>query len=111
MGAFAVASLSMIGVPPVAGFVSKWYLLNGALEIQNLPIVIVLMLSTILNAAYFAPITIKAFFQGRKSGWSRSDIKEAPATMVVPIVIAASISIVLGLFPGFFIGLVERMFP
>jgi len=111
MGAFAVASLSMIGVPPVAGFVSKWYLLNGAMEISNIPILIVLMVSTILNAGYFAPITIKAFFQGKKSGWSRANIKEAPATMVVPIVIAACISVALGLFPGFFTGLVWRMLP
>src|SRR5665811_1728070 len=56
MGAFALASLSMIGAPPVAGFVTKWYLLNGALEIQNIPIVIVLVASTILNAGYFVPI-------------------------------------------------------
>ncbi len=110
-GAFAIASLSMIGVPPVAGFVSKWYLLNGAMEIQNIPILIVLMASTILNAGYFAPITIKAFFQGRKTGFSRENIKEAPATMVVPIVLAACISIALGLFPGFFANLVWRMMP
>jgi len=111
MGAFAVASLSMIGVPPVAGFVSKWYLLNGAMEISNMPILIILMVSTILNAGYFAPITIKAFFQGKKPGWSRADIKEAPASMVIPIVLAAFISIVLGIFPGFFVGLVGRMLP
>ena len=85
MGAFALASLSMIGVPPVAGFVTKWYLLNGALEIQNIPILIVLMASTILNAGYFVPITIRAFFEGKKERWSSSDIKEAPLTMVVPI--------------------------
>jgi multicomponent Na+:H+ antiporter subunit D len=111
MGAFAIASLSMIGVPPVAGFVTKWYLLNGALSIHNLPIVIVLMASTILNAGYFAPITIKAFFQGRKDKWSTADIKEAPVTMVVPIVLAALISIVIGIFPQFFTQLIGRMMP
>jgi multicomponent Na+:H+ antiporter subunit D len=67
MGAFALASLSMIGAPPVAGFVTKWYLLNGALEIKNIPILIVLMASTILNAGYFVPITIRAFLKGKKS--------------------------------------------
>ncbi len=110
MGAFAVASLSMIGAPPVAGFVSKWYLLNGAIEISNLPIVIVLMASTILNAGYFAPITIRAFFQGRKGGFSRRNVEEAPITMVVPIILAALISVALGLFPSFFVGLIGRMF-
>jgi multicomponent Na+:H+ antiporter subunit D len=111
MGAFAIASLSMIGAPPVAGFVSKWYLLNGALEIHNIPILIVLMASTILNAGYFAPITFKAFFQGKRGGWKRSDIKEAPATMVVPIVLASLISVALGLFPGFFVNLIGRLMP
>lgn len=111
MGAFAIASLSMIGVPPVAGFVSKWYLLNGALEIHNIPIVIVLMASTILNAGYFAPITFKAFFQGKRGEWKRSDIREAPLTMVIPIVIASLISVVLGIFPQFFTSLIGRLMP
>jgi multicomponent Na+:H+ antiporter subunit D len=110
MGAFAIASLSMIGVPPVAGFVSKWYLLNGALEIHNLPIIIVLMASTLLNAGYFVPITIKAFFQGKRE-WKRENIKEAPLTMVVPIVLASLISVALGLFPQFFVGLIGRLLP
>ncbi len=110
MGAFAVASLSMIGVPPVAGFVTKWLLVNGAMEIDRFGIVIVLMMSTILNAAYFVPIVIKAFFQGGNKVWRRENIKEAPATMVVPLVIAAVISVVLGMFPDFFVGIIRSMF-
>jgi multicomponent Na+:H+ antiporter subunit D len=110
MGAFAIASLSMIGAPPVAGFVTKWYLLNGALTNNDLIIVTVLMVSTLLNVGYFAPITYKAFFQGKKDSWKREDLKEAPLMMVVPIVLAALLSIVLGFFPGFFTGLIERLF-
>ena len=110
MGAFALASLSMIGAPPVAGFVSKWYLLNGALAIHNIPILIVLMASTILNAGYFVPITIRAFFEGKKERWQRSDIKEAPLTMVVPLCLAALISLVLGIYPDFFVGLIGKLF-
>ncbi|MBA4416573.1 MAG: cation:proton antiporter [Syntrophus sp. (in: bacteria)] len=110
MGAFAIASLSMIGAPPVAGFVTKWYLLNGALEISNMPILVVLMASTILNVAYFAPITIKAFFQGKNRSWSRAGIKEAPMTMVVPLVLASLISVLLGIFPNFFINMIGRLF-
>ena len=110
MGAFALASLSMIGAPPVAGFVTKWYLLNGALEIKNIPILIVLMTSTILNAGYFVPIIIRAFFEGKKERWSRSDIKEAPMTMVVPIVLASAISLILGIYPDFFVGLIGKLF-
>ncbi|MHB8772059.1 MAG: monovalent cation/H+ antiporter subunit D family protein [Syntrophales bacterium] len=110
MGAFALASLSMIGAPPVAGFVSKWYLLNGALAIHNLPLLIVLMASTILNAGYFVPITIRAFFEGKKERWQRSDIKEAPLTMVVPLCLAALISLALGIYPDFFVGLIGKLF-
>ncbi|MDP2725630.1 MAG: monovalent cation/H+ antiporter subunit D family protein, partial [Syntrophales bacterium] len=110
MGAFALASLSMIGAPPVAGFVTKWYLLKGALEIKNIPILIVLMASTILNAGYFVPITIRAFFEGKKERWSRQDIQEAPLTMVIPLVLASLISLGLGLYPDFFVGLIGKLF-
>lgn len=110
MGAFALASLSMIGAPPVAGFVTKWYLLNGALEIRNIPILIVLVASTILNAGYFVPITIRAFFEGKKERWSRKDIHEAPWSMVVPLVLASLISLILGIFPDFFVGLIGKLF-
>src|SRR3990172_4951787 len=63
MTAFFIASLSMIGGPPAAGFISKWYLAIGSLEAKEIPILIVLLASTVLNAAYFLPITYKAFFE------------------------------------------------
>jgi multicomponent Na+:H+ antiporter subunit D len=110
MGAFALASLSMIGAPPVAGFVTKWYLLQGALSINNIPILIVLLASTLLNAGYFVPITFRAFFQGRKERWSRKDIQEAPWSMVVPLVLASLISLLLGIYPDFFVGLIGKLF-
>ncbi|MFP5238627.1 MAG: monovalent cation/H+ antiporter subunit D family protein, partial [Acidobacteriota bacterium] len=66
-GAFAIASLSMIGAPPVAGFVTKWKLLVGAMEMpaHSMGILLVLLASTLLNVAYFAPVTYKAFFGKR----------------------------------------------
>ena len=63
MVAFFIASLSMIGVPPAAGFTSKWYLALGSIEAHQIPILMVLLVSTVLNAAYFLPITYKAFFE------------------------------------------------
>lgn len=62
MGAFSVGALSMIGVPPAAGFVSKWYILLGAYDVRALVAVGVLVVSTVLNAAYFVPIIYSAFF-------------------------------------------------
>lgn len=63
MGAFAIGSLSMIGVPPTAGFISKWYLMGGAWETGYTFVVVVLLLSTALNAGYFLPIVWRAFFR------------------------------------------------
>jgi multicomponent Na+:H+ antiporter subunit D len=66
MAAFTIGSLSMIGLPPTAGFVSKWYLLQGAWETEATFVLIVVFLSTILNAAYFLPIVYRAFFVAPK---------------------------------------------
>jgi len=100
-GAFAVASLSMIGAPPVAGFVTKWKLLVGAMEMpaHSMGILLVLLASTLLNVAYFAPVTYKAFFGKRPAGEAFAGVREAPLAMVVPILIAAAISVYIGIFP------------
>ncbi len=63
MGAFAVGSLSMIGLPPTGGFVSKWYMLVGAFEVGAWLAVGILVVSTLLNAGYFVPIVYRAFFR------------------------------------------------
>jgi NADH:ubiquinone oxidoreductase subunit 5 (chain L)/Multisubunit Na+/H+ antiporter, MnhA subunit len=98
--AFAVASLSMIGAPPVAGFVTKWKLLVGAMEMpaHSMGILLVLLASTLLNVAYFAPVTYKAFFGKRPEG-EETGIREAPLSMVVPILIAAGVSVFIGIYP------------
>ena len=62
MGAFAIAALSMIGLPPAVGFVSKWYMLSGAMAAQHWLAVGVIAASTLLNAGYFLPIVYRAFF-------------------------------------------------
>ena len=62
MAAFAVASLSLVGIPPASGFVSKWYLAVGSVERGNLWLLAVLLLSSLLSAAYLGPIVYKAYF-------------------------------------------------
>jgi multicomponent Na+:H+ antiporter subunit D len=101
-GAFAVASLSMIGAPPVAGFISKWYLLLGAADAGSLGIIAVLLVSTLLNAAYFVPVVYRAFFGKSPAADAGHVYREAHPAMVVPLTITAAISVLLGLFPGFF---------
>ncbi len=108
-GAFGIASLTMIGAPPVAGFITKWDLLIGSVEAHQLGILLILIASTMLNAAYFAPITYKAFFGKRPVGEPFTGIKEAPLSMLIPILIAATITILLGIFPDFMLQFVKAV--
>jgi multicomponent Na+:H+ antiporter subunit D len=101
-GAFGIASLSMIGVPPVCGFVSKWYLVNGALDMGQLVLLVALLLSTALNAGYFVPIFYRAFFLSPDPDANMEQYKEAPLSMVVPLVFTSIVSVILGLFPFIF---------
>ncbi|MBU1564465.1 MAG: monovalent cation/H+ antiporter subunit D family protein [Proteobacteria bacterium] len=106
-GAFAIASLSMIGAPPVAGFITKWNLLIGSVQAHQLGILLILIASTMLNAAYFAPISYKAFFGKRPVNEPYTGIKEAPLAMLIPILIACVISVLLGIFPNFMMHFVK----
>jgi multicomponent Na+:H+ antiporter subunit D len=98
-GAFAIASLSMIGAPPVAGFVTKWNLLVGSMQAHQIGIMLILIASTLLNVGYFAPVTYKAFFGKRPEGEPYTGIKEAPLSMLIPILIACAVSVIIGIYP------------
>jgi multicomponent Na+:H+ antiporter subunit D len=101
-GAFGLASLSMIGIPPVCGFVSKWYLVNGAVDIGEGSLLVALLASTILNAGYFVPVLFNAFFRSPDPGDHVEMYKEAPLAMVVPLFFTAIASVLLGLYPEMF---------
>ncbi|MFZ5765724.1 MAG: monovalent cation/H+ antiporter subunit D family protein [Thermodesulfobacteriota bacterium] len=107
--AFAIASLSMIGAPPVAGFVTKWELLVGTIESGSLGILLVLLASTLLNVGYFAPVAYKAFFGPRPPGEPYEGVKEAPLSMVVPLFTASIISVIIGIYPDFFMNFVKAV--
>lgn len=108
-GAFAVASLSMIGAPPVAGFVTKWELLLGTIESGSFGIILILLASTLLNVAYFAPVAYKAFFGKRPAGEPYVGIREAPLSMVIPLCTASLISVIMGFYPNFFMNFVKAV--
>jgi len=107
--AFGIASLSMIGAPPVAGFITKWYLLLGSMQASQVGILLILLASTLLNVAYFAPVTFKAFFGKRPPGEEETGIKEASPAMVVPLCITAVISVVIGIYPDLFMSFVKAV--
>ncbi len=96
MAAFTVGALGMAGMPPVAGFISKWYLCTGALEAEEALFLVVFLFSSLLNAAYFFPIVFRAFFRkpNPEEGHGKG-LEEATPYMVVPICIAAIYSVVL----------------
>ncbi|MFH1479670.1 MAG: monovalent cation/H+ antiporter subunit D family protein [Pseudomonadota bacterium] len=99
MAAFFIGSLSIIGLPPCGGFISKWYLVLGSLEAQQMPILLVLLLSSLLNAAYFMPVVYKAFFYPPLESLSENKIKEAPLFCLIPLVVTAVISMILLFYP------------
>jgi multicomponent Na+:H+ antiporter subunit D len=104
MGAFAISALSMIGLPPTVGFVSKWYMLSGAMVAQHWLAVGVIAVSTLLNAGYFLPIVYRAFFvspAGVEQGQDRHPPAhgEAPLPMVLALCATAALTLFLFFLP------------
>jgi multicomponent Na+:H+ antiporter subunit D len=110
-GAFGIAALSMIGVPPVGGFVSKLYLLVGALDAGSIGILVVLVASSLLNAAYFVPVVYHAFFSPAPAGDTGHEHGEAPLSMLIPLCLTAAISVLIGLFPDIFMHFAQAVLP
>src|SRR3989338_9451566 len=127
MAAFTIGVLSMIGVPPAAGFISKWYMISGSIEARQIPFIIVIAASTILNACYFLPIVYTAYFKRHDNEiyneeWrmlnkgygminmnSEVRIKEAPPLMVVSLILTAIGTLVLFFWPSLFLELARMV--
>jgi multicomponent Na+:H+ antiporter subunit D len=107
-GALVVAGLSVIGIPPLCGFFSKWYLILGAIDGQHWFFVAVLLLSSLLSAILFFRVVDNAYFdhmRARDGGLhqehvvhppGRTQIDEAPLSMLIPTLVAAVGIVVLG---------------
>ena len=106
MGCFTIAAISLIGIPPTNGFVSKWYLALGGLHENRAIFVVILLTSALLTAAYLIPIIITAFFPGEDYQTSISR-KDPPANMLVPIVILTAVVVLLGLFPNLVLNFIK----
>ena len=122
---FTLAGLSLIGIPPFAGFLSKWYLAAGALD-SGIPFLdwfgpVVLLISALLTAGYLLPVSVRGFFPGKDTAKTAADDTEkkvssegrtkteaeAPGIsseggvrMLLPLIILAALTLLLGLFSG-----------
>jgi len=109
MGAFAIGAISMIGLPPAAGFVSKWYMLSGAMAHAQWMAVAVIIGSTLLNAGYFLPIIHRAFFRKPQATKSHDSHGEAPLPMVIALVLTAAGTVILFFLPELPLTLAQQM--
>ncbi|WMJ80192.1 monovalent cation/H+ antiporter subunit D family protein [Clostridium sp. MB40-C1] len=107
MGCFAIAAISLIGIPPSNGFVSKWYLALGGLVEGKIYFAAILLLSAVLTALYLLPIVTVAFF--KKENNDVIEVKEAPMKMLVPIVSITVIVVLLGLFPNPVVTFIQKI--
>ena len=109
MGAFAIGALSMIGLPPAAGFVSKWYMLSGAMAASHWPAVAVIAGSTLLNAGYFLPIVYRAFLRPASAEDALHPHGEAPLPMVIALSLTAVGTVALFFQPDVPLALARQM--
>jgi len=94
MAAFLIGAVSVIGLPPMGGTWSKWYLVLGAADAGQIVFVVVLLISSLLNIAYLLPVPIRGFFSPPPEG-TEPGIREAPLFCVVPLSLTAIGCIVL----------------
>ncbi len=87
-GAFCVAALSIIGLPPLGGAWSKWFLVTGAFDAGQPWMAVVFMASSLLSIGYLMPIVVRAFFRPLPAG-EQDGLKEAPLLMLLPICLTA----------------------
>ena len=97
MLAFTIASLGLAGIPPINGFISKWFLGEGAVTADLTIFMVILLISGLLNAGYLFPVIRRAFFNKSEK---HTKFGEASMFMVIPLVITALLSIFLGLVPN-----------
>jgi len=110
MAAFTLSSLSIVGIPLTSGFVSKWYLALGTVDRQSLSLLSVLLISSLLSAAYLGQILYKAYFEFEKESPAHEEVREVP-WIVAHLAITAAASLLLGLYPGLVLSLAGRIMP
>ena len=111
MGAFVVASLCIIGLPPLGGAWSKWYLATATVDAGEWALLGVLLVSSLLSIAYLLVVPLRAFSPaaGEEAEGAASEIREAPMPCLVAIVITAAGCLALFVYPNPFFDLVNQV--
>ncbi len=100
MAAFLIASLSIIGLPPLGGFWSKWFLALGTLDARQHLMLGVMLAGSMLNVAYLLPIPMRAFFSRAPDGEGIAGVREAPLACVAALTLTAAACVILFFAPG-----------
>ncbi|KAB3534156.1 monovalent cation/H+ antiporter subunit D family protein [Alkaliphilus pronyensis] len=108
---FTVAALGMIGIPGINGFMSKIYLSFAVLGADKPIYLILILVSSFLNAIYYLPIIISAFLKESKERKNIMVLDKLPKTMIVPMVILALGSLILGFYPHLIMEAIEKAVP
>ena len=107
MLAFLAGAMSVIGLPPTGGFISKWYLVLGAVEGERFFPLAIYLISSLLNAAYFLPIVYQAFFCREQDALFQPKWAEAPRFCLIPLGLTALVSVLLFFQHDFLVILVK----
>lgn len=94
--AFTLAAISMIGLPPFAGFFSKWYLALGTIESENTIFLAVILISSLLNAVYFFRIIEKLWLRSPPEEDAKTTVHEAPVSLALPAITGGLLLIIAG---------------
>lgn len=113
MMCYTFASLALIGIPPASGFISKWYLAQGALG-ADVGVFgwlgpVVLLVSALLTAGYLLPLTMQGFFPGEKFEQNTAEKQEPPMGMLLVLIVLAALSVLPGIFPDPLISWISRI--
>lgn len=107
MWTFTLGSLALIGIPPLSGFISKWYLGIGGLGLPNYNLgvlgLVTLIVSALLTGGYLIPIFVDAFFPGQDYEYNKLTNFEPTKFMTLPLIILTAAAVLLGMFPNFLI--------
>lgn len=109
MLAFLLASLSIVGLPPLGGSWSKWLLLQATMDAHNMVLLVVLLVSSLLNIFYLVGIPLRAFFAKPVDPNYNKGIKEAPTFSLIAILITTTGCLVLFFFVNPAWNLVEQI--